>query len=80
MAAHNVNGSSPSRGVSDPFDMPLKTGGAEPLIQAPGPDSMLDNPGVDGGNERPPASVPMHAPGWEADSDPLFELNPRQKG
>ena len=63
--------------MSDPQ---LSAPAAQPLIQAPGPDSLLDNPGTDGGDHRPPARVPMHAYGWEDDSDPLFTLQPRRKG
>ncbi|HVA23633.1 MAG TPA: hypothetical protein VMW62_04495 [Chloroflexota bacterium] len=80
MATHNFDGSSTSYGVSDGYEQPLHAGPEQTLIQAPGPDSMLNNPGSDSGDERPPAAVPMHAYGWERDSDPLFDLEPKQKG
>ena len=80
MATHNSDGSRPSQGVSDPYAIPLQAGPEEPLIQVPGPSSMLDNPSSDSGDDRPPARVPMHAYGWENEADPLFSLEPRQKG
>jgi hypothetical protein len=80
MAAHNFDGSHASEGLADGYDLPLLAGPAQPLVQAPGGESMLDNPGLDGGDDRAPAPVPMHAFGWEGDGDPLFSLSPRQKG
>ena len=80
MAAHNFDGSPASHGVADGYDLPLAAGPAQSLIQAPGGDSMLDNPGLDSGDDRAPAPIPMHAYGWEGDGDPLFSLTPRQKG
>lgn len=79
MAAHNFDGSQASRGVADGYDLPLRAGPEQPLVQAPGSGSMLDNPGSDGGDDRAPAPVPMHPYGWD-DGDPLFSLDPRQKG
>ena len=72
--------STPPTGVEDAFDIPLNAGPSQELIQAPGPHSMLDNPGTDGGDERPPSHVPMRAYGWEQDAGALFDLNPRSKG
>ena len=80
MSAHNFDGSQPSKGVADGYDTPLIAGPDQPLIQAPGAHSMLDNPGADGGDESPPATVPMHAYGWEDQGDALFDLQPDQKG
>jgi hypothetical protein len=79
MAAHNFDGSQPSHGLADPYDLPLRNGPTEPLIQASGP-SGLDNPATDGGDNRAPAAVPMHAPGWEGDGAALFDLTPGRKG
>jgi hypothetical protein len=80
MAAHNFDGSHPSNGIADNTTMPLHAEPAQPLIQAGGPASMLNNQGADGGDDRPPAAVPMHPYGWEGDGDPLFDLNPSRKG
>jgi len=80
MSVHNFDGSHPSSGVSDGYELPLHAEPEQPLIQALGSDSMLHNPGSDSGDDRAPMAVPMHAYGWEAGSDPLFDLEPKQKG
>lgn len=72
--------STPSNGVNDPYDQPLKAGPTEPLIQAGGPHSGLNNPGTDGADDRAPSPVPMHPYGWERDGEPLFQVEAGQTG
>ncbi|HEX6511152.1 MAG TPA: hypothetical protein VF157_02560, partial [Chloroflexota bacterium] len=62
-------------GIDLPADEP-----EQPLIRAAGPYSLLDNPGTDGGDDRPPEPVPMYPYGWEKAGDPLFGLEPERKG
>jgi len=76
MAAHNFDGSHPSNGVADNTAAPLHAEPEQPLIQAPGEGSMLNNPGTDGGDDRPPNPAPMQAFGHEGDGGALFDLNP----
>ncbi len=77
MSAHNPDGSHPSNGVADNTAFPLTIGGAQPLLNER---PMLLNPGTDSEDDRPPLPVPMYPFGHEGQGDPLFSLEPRQKG
>jgi hypothetical protein len=77
MSAHNLDGSHASNGVVDNATFPLKIGPEQPVLHQ---QSMLDNPGTDGGDDRYPAPIPMYPYGREGDGDSLFSLDPRRKG
>jgi hypothetical protein len=77
MSALNPDGSHASQGVHDNTSLPLNAGPSQPLNEDR---SMLLNPGTDGGDDRAPSPVPMHAYGFEGSGDPLFSLEPNEKG
>ena len=78
MSTHNSDGSSPSNGVNDANTQPLINPPNQPMLS--NDSNGLINPGTDSVNDRYPDPVPMYPYGLESESDPLFTLNPKQKG
>jgi hypothetical protein len=78
MAAHNFDGSSVSNVVNDANTLPLINPNEQAVLS--NDSNGLINPGTDSVNDRYPDPVPMYPYGFETEADPLFTLNPSQKG